>query len=50
LLPRNKQIELRHDRHNTDAIIIYHKGQRMGLARHLDAVANGLMRRKEQES
>ena len=30
------------------AVIIYHKGQRMGAARLLDAVANGLLRRKEQ--
>jgi len=29
-------------------IIIYHKGQRMGPARLLDTVANGLLRRKEQ--
>ena len=30
------------------AVIIYHKGQRLGAARLLDAVANGLSRRKEQ--
>ena len=30
------------------AVIIYHKGQRIGAARLLDAVANGLLRRKEQ--
>jgi putative transposase len=47
---RDKQIQLRHDRRRdgTTAIIIYHKGQRMGVARLLDAVANGLLRRKEQ--
>jgi transposase InsO family protein len=45
-----KEIQLRHDRHRhaTAAIVIYHKGQRMGAARLLDAVANGLSRRKEQ--
>jgi putative transposase len=45
-----KEIQLRHDRHRHDhvAVIIYHKGQRMGAARLLDAVANGLSRRKEQ--
>jgi transposase InsO family protein len=54
-----KEIQLRHDRRRGDAIrsdtdmspaavVIYHKGQRMGAARLLDAVANGLSRRKEQ--
>ena len=48
---RNKEIQLRYDRHRTDnaAVVIYHKGQRMGAARLLDAVANGLARRKEQQ-
>jgi putative transposase len=47
---RDQQIQLRHDRrrHGTNAVIIYYKGQRMGTARLLDAVANGLLRRKEQ--
>jgi transposase InsO family protein len=47
---RDREIQLRHDRqrHDTTAVIIYHKGQRMGAARLLDAVANGLLRRKEQ--
>lgn len=47
---RDKEIQLRHDRHrhDTTAVIIYHKGQRLGAARLLDAVANGLKRRKEQ--
>ena len=47
---RDKEIELRHDRQRDDTapVIIYHKGQRMGSARLLDAVANGLSRRKEQ--
>jgi transposase InsO family protein len=46
---RDREIQLRHDRRRqkTTAIIIYHKGQRMGVARLLDAVANGLQRRKE---
>jgi putative transposase len=48
-----KEIQLRHDRRRSDtamspAVIIYYKGQRMGAARLLDAVANGLLRRKEQ--
>ena len=48
---RGKEIQIRHDRRRKDsttAVIIYHKGQRMGAARLLDAVANGLLRRKEQ--
>jgi putative transposase len=51
---RDKDIQLRYDRRTSDtimsptAVIIYHKGQRLGAARLLDAVANGLKRRKEQ--
>jgi len=47
---RDKKIELRFDRRRQDstAVIVYHKGQRMGAARLLDAVANGLLRRKEE--
>ncbi len=46
---RDREIQLRYDRHRTDtaAVVIYHKGQRQGAARLLDAVANGLLRRKE---
>jgi putative transposase len=46
----DKEIQLRYERHRTDtaAVIIYYKGQRMGPARLLDTVANGLLRRKEQ--
>jgi len=46
---RDKEIQLRYDRCRQDstAVIIYYKGQRMGTARLLDAVANGLLRRKE---
>jgi putative transposase len=50
---RDKQIQLRYDRRRGDsgvsaAVVIYHQGQRQGAARLLDAVANGLQRRKEQ--
>ena len=46
---RDREIQLRYDRHRQDttAVVIYHKGQRLGAARLLDAVANGLLRRKE---
>ena len=47
---RDHEIQLRYDRHRGEhsRVTIYHKGQRMGVARLLDAVANGLARRKEQ--
>jgi transposase InsO family protein len=48
---RDKEIQLRHDRRRQDSsavVVIYHKGQRLGVARLLDTVANGLQRRKEQ--
>ena len=47
---RDKPIQLRYDRHRQDtaAVIIYSKGQRLGVAHLLDAVAHGLRRRKEQ--
>jgi putative transposase len=47
---RDKPIQLRYDRHRQDtaAVIVYYKGQRLGAARLLDAIANGLLRRKEQ--
>ena len=48
---REKKIEIRYDRHRnqTATIVVYYKNQRMGAARLLDAVANGLMRRKDQQ-
>ena len=46
---RDKHIQLRYDRRSGDTpVIVYYKGQRLGTARLLDVVANGLMRRKEQ--
>ena len=47
----DKEIQLRYDRRRQDnvAVVIYYKGQRLGAARLLDAVANGLLRRKEQQ-
>lgn len=63
---RGKEIQLRYDRRrhdghrhdghrhgspgDTPAVVIYHKGRRQGAARLLDAVANGMRRRKEQPS
>lgn len=49
---RDKEIRIRFDRRKSDnelsPVIIYYQGQRMAVARRLDAVANGLLRRKEQ--
>jgi hypothetical protein len=49
---RDREIQLRYDRSRTDAagIFIYFKGQRLGAARLLDAVANGLARRKPPQA
>lgn len=44
---RGKKIQLRHERHRQGAVIVYDQGRRIGKARLLDAVANGLARRKE---
>jgi transposase InsO family protein len=49
---REQEIQIRHDRHRSDngqshTVIVYHRGQRIGPARLLDPVANGLLRRKE---
>ena len=45
---REKQIQIRFERSACNKVVIYYKGQRMGEAKPLDAVANGLLRRKEK--
>lgn len=46
---RDKQITIRFDRaHCGRVIIIYYKEQRMGLAKPLDLIANGLLRRRKE--
>jgi transposase InsO family protein len=42
-----KQIQIRYDRLHPSTIVVYYKGQRMGEARPLNQIANGLLRRKE---
>ena len=42
---RGRKIQLRHERHRDGAVIVYDGGRRIGKARLLDAVANGLARR-----
>lgn len=44
---KGKQVQLRFERVEGGPVILYYKNQRMGPARPLDAIANGLMRRKE---
>jgi transposase InsO family protein len=43
----DKQIQIRFERHQAGPVVIYYKGQRMGLAKPLDLIANGLLRRKD---
>jgi putative transposase len=50
----DKAIQLRYDRHGSDnarspSVVVYHKGQRIGQARLLDTVANGLLRREHRK-
>jgi transposase InsO family protein len=46
----NRKIQLRYDRQRGEAsaVVVYLDGRRLGAARLLDAVANGMRRRKEQ--
>lgn len=44
---RDKTITIRYERHHTKRIIIYYKNTRMGEAKLLDQISNGLLRRKE---
>lgn len=44
---RGKKIQLRYERSRQGAVVVYDQGRRLGQARLLDAVANGLARRKE---
>ena len=47
---RNREVQLRYDRCRSESstVILYYQNERLGAARLLDAVANGLLRRKEQ--
>lgn len=50
---RDTEITVRHDRRRDDEsspVVVYHQGQRMGQARLLDSIFNGLSRRKEDQS
>ena len=45
---RGKKVELRYERRRQGVVVVYDKGRRLGQARLLDAVANGLRRRKKK--
>jgi transposase InsO family protein len=40
-----KQIQIRYERSSCNRIVVYYKGQRLGEAKRLDLIANGLLRR-----
>jgi len=42
---REKQIQIRYERSTCSRIIIYYKGNRLGQAKALDVIANGLLKR-----
>jgi hypothetical protein len=42
---REKQIQIRFERSSCSRIVVYYKGQRMGEAKPLDLIANGLLKR-----
>ena len=45
---QEKQIHIRFERLNSTRVVIYYKGQRMGEAKPLDLIANGLIKRNHQ--
>ena len=45
---REKQIHIRFERSKAARVVIYYKGQRMGEAKPLDLIANGLIKRNHQ--
>ena len=46
---RGRKITLRYERHRDGAVIVYDSDRRIGKARLLDAVANGMARRKDSQ-
>jgi transposase InsO family protein len=44
---RDKEVHIRYERHQAGPVVLFYKGERMGLAKPLDLIANGLLRRKE---
>jgi putative transposase len=46
---RQKQIHIRFDRYRPTRIVVYYKGARIGEAKELDLISNGLLRRNPKE-
>ena len=46
---RGRKVELRYDRSKDGPVIVYDKDRRMGVARPLDAIANGMRRRGDSQ-
>ena len=46
---RDKVVTIRYDRTKKDRIVIYYKNQRMGEAKELDLISNGLLRRGKEQ-
>jgi len=42
---RDRNISIRYDRHNPERIVVYYKNERTGVAKPLDLIANGLLKR-----
>lgn len=42
---RDRNITIRYDRHNPQRIVVYYKNERAGVAKPLDLIANGLLKR-----
>jgi transposase InsO family protein len=47
---REKEITIRYDRGKTERVVIYYKNERMGEAKPVNLIANGLLRRKKETS
>lgn len=43
----DREITIRYDRIDFEKITVYYKDQRMGIAKPVDLITNGLLRRKE---
>jgi len=45
---RGREIQIRYDRHKLDRIVVYYKAERVGEAKVLDLISNGLLRREKR--
>jgi len=47
---RDRTIQIRYDRHHPQVIVVYYKSERVGTAKPLDLIANGLLKRDRRSS